>query len=44
VKNVTVYPLRTIVLLSTGEIGRVSEIHTEMPLRPVIDVFSHRNS
>lgn len=44
VQNVAIYPLEATVLLSTGEIGRVSEIHTTMPLRPVIDIFAHRNS
>lgn len=44
VENVAMYPLGATVLLSTGEIGRVSEIHNTMPLRPVIDIFAHRDS
>lgn len=44
VRNVAVYPLGATVLLSTGEIGRVAEIHSSMPLRPVVDIFGHRNS
>ena len=44
IQNVAIYPLGATVLLSTGEIGRVSEIHRTMPLRPVIDIFAHRNS
>lgn len=43
VQNVAVYPVGAIVLLSTGEIGRVSQVHDSMPLRPVIDVFGHRD-
>lgn len=44
VENVAVYPVGTTVLLSTGEIGKISEIDSSMPLRPVIDVFGHRDS
>lgn len=44
VQNVAVYPIGATVLLSTGEIGKVSEIHNVMPLRPVVDIFSHRDS
>lgn len=44
VENVAVYPVGAVVLLSTGEIGKVTEIHKSMPLRPVIDIFSHRDS
>jgi HD-GYP domain-containing protein (c-di-GMP phosphodiesterase class II) len=44
VQNVAMYPIGATVLLSTGEIGRVSEIHNAMPLRPVIDIFAHRDS
>lgn len=43
VQNVAIYPVGSTVLLSTGEIGRVSEVPSSMPLRPVIDVFGHRN-
>lgn len=43
VHNVAIYPIGSTVLLSTGEIGRVSEIHSSMPLRPVIDIFGHRD-
>lgn len=43
VQNVAVYPVGSTVLLSTGEIGRVSEVHNSMPLRPVIDIFGHRD-
>jgi hypothetical protein len=32
------------VLLSTGEIGKVTQIHKSMPLRPEVDIFSHRDS
>lgn len=44
VQNVAVYPVGTTVLLNTGEIGRVAEVQSSMPLRPVVDIFSHRNS
>lgn len=44
VQNVAVYPLGSTVLLSTGEIGRVTEIQNTMPLRPIINIFGHKDS
>lgn len=44
VQNVAIYPVGATVLLSTGEIGKVSEIHSSAPLRPVINVFGHRDA
>lgn len=41
IKNVSIYPVGTTVLLNTGEIGRVTRINEEMPLRPVIQIFSN---
>lgn len=43
IKNVSIYPVGTTVLLNTGEIGRVTRINEEMPLRPVIEIFSNTN-
>lgn len=43
IKNVSIYPVGTTVLLNTGEIGRVTKINDEMPLRPVIQIFSNTN-
>lgn len=44
VKDIAVYPVGTNVILSTGEIGRVVGINKEMPLRPVIEIYSNVNS
>lgn len=44
IQNVAVYPIGSTVLLSTGEIGRVIEVQNSAPLRPVIDIFAHKNA
>ncbi len=43
IQNVAVYPVGSMVLLSTGEIGRVTEVQNSAPLRPVIDIIAHKN-
>lgn len=43
VNNVAVYPIGATVLLSTGEIGKVHDANPGAPLRPIVDVFGHRD-
>lgn len=43
INKIAIYPVGSIVVLNTGEIGRVAKIENTAPLRPVIDIFSHRD-
>lgn len=39
VKSMGIYPIGSIVLLSDGSIGRVESIHSDAPLRPVLQLL-----
>lgn len=43
IKNIAIYPDGMIVVLSTGEIGRVTNNQKGSPFRPIVEIFSRRN-
>ncbi|MBI4454991.1 MAG: hypothetical protein HY644_03730 [Acidobacteria bacterium] len=40
IRTLSVYPFNEFVILNTGEIGQVIDIHSQNPVRPVVKVFS----
>jgi HD-GYP domain-containing protein (c-di-GMP phosphodiesterase class II) len=39
IRSFSVYPLNELVVLSTGEVGKVIDINTENPLRPIVRII-----
>jgi hypothetical protein len=39
IRSFSVYPLNELVVLSTGEVGKVIDINAENPLRPIVRIM-----
>jgi len=44
IESISLYPVGTIVQINTGEIGHVTQVHTQLPLRPCVLITMDRQA